>query len=391
MATLRATRAAGLGALLIVLAVITPAQARTLKGASGFRVAAPADFRLSHDAATGVYRITSSRRRARVSYLRLSGAPEPRGVVDAFVEQAKGAGGEAVAVRNGFGRRVVIAGRSKVVEARTDAGATVLTTYGRTGRGTRAAAAASLETTLRAIARRARGGAPIAVPQEVVKVPVAAAPLRPFTTADGLARAQVPADASFNCTGTKGALECYSPKGEATLGVPATICPPGSTFGLYYSCPVTAPLSDPATVMTQIWPRVRNLASQFGTVGGVTIERSQPVDMAGFSAEMFLVRFTRDGQPWNGAFLIAVTPNTGAEYWLMYFSGVAVPDGDDSSFGQALIETWSSWNPSAAIDQRLTSISDSLKATTETIRSVDAFRQAVHEVANANWNAYIRM
>jgi hypothetical protein len=102
--------------------------------------------------------------------------------------------------------------------------------------------------------------------------------------------------------------------------------------------------------------------------------------------------FTRNGAPWTGAFLVGTTTNTGnPDQWLMYFSDIAVPKTDDTSVAQALVSTWQSWDPSAGDAARLDEARASQQATTGIIRSVNAFRQGVVEVAAENWDAYIRM
>jgi len=119
---------------------------------------------------------------------------------------------------------------------------------------------------------------------------------------------------------------------------------------------------------------------------------SQPVSVPGYtSAAMLYTHFTLNGAPWTGAFLVGITPDTGANYWLMYVSGISIPDSDDSSFGQALVKTWSSWDSSQAIDDRLAQINADADATTGIVQSVNDFRQAVHAEANETWDAYVRM
>src|SRR5690349_5826322 len=106
-------------ALSLALAFAAPAQARTLHGAGGFRVAAPRDFSISHNAATGVYRIASKRRHARVSYLLLNGAGSAQDVVTSFVAQSKG---KALGAGSGgtasYRQTVTIGGLREIVEAR---------------------------------------------------------------------------------------------------------------------------------------------------------------------------------------------------------------------------------------------------------------------------------
>jgi hypothetical protein len=381
---------------ILALTVAAPAEARTLHGAGGFRVSAPRDFSISHNAATGVYRIASRRRHARVSYLLLSGAGSAQDVVTNFVAQSKGkAFGPGSGGASRYRQTATIGGRREIVEARAAGAGLALTVRGSTrGTGRRiAATASSLDATLAAISRRAAGGTAVPVPTRTVQIPVQPAPLRTFTTVDGSASGQVPADPSFACSGTNGAVECYSAKGEATLGIAATICPPGSLSAAYGICPVVAPFTnDAAAAFQAVWPRVRNLAPQNGTVGAEQVLVSQPVSVPGYtSAAMLYSHFTLNGTPWTGAFLVALTPGTGADYWLMYVSGISIPDSDDSSYGQALVKTWSSWDSTNAIDGRLAQIDADADATAGIVQSVNDFRQAVHTEANEAWDAYVRM
>jgi hypothetical protein len=388
--------AAGL-AITVPAALPAAAPAKTLRdAATGFTVKAPADFRLGHSAKTGAYAISSKRRHARVSYVRFTTTQAPDALAKSYLAAI---GAKTVTETSAAGSYVAKvttkAGKAEMVEGRQDGAGIDLIVWGSTRKGHAASAAASLAGILAGIARSATGGQAIAVPQTTHEVPVAPIALRPFVNSDGSAKAQVPADPDFSCSGVKGTVECYGPRGELSLGLGLPVCPPGSTVAQYAAlspglCPVIAPFQSSANAVVSVWPRVRNLVLG-GGIANMTVKQVIPANIPGYESALYIASFTRDGAPWTGAFLVGVTPATGSEQWLFYFSDMAVPGTDDSSVSQALLATWKSWDPSAAIDQRIQATNQSIKATTETIQSVNDFRQQVADQAAENWDGYIRL
>lgn len=74
----------------------------------------------------------------------------------------------------------------------------------------------------------------------------------------------------------------------------------------------------------------------------------------------------------------------------MYVSAIAVPDSDDSSVAQALVASWRSWDPGAAVQDRIENTRTTLQATADDIAAVDHFRQKVFQKVNDNWGEIFR-
>lgn len=384
----------------LAIATLAPASAgasKYLKGPGGFIVRVPNDFRLTYSKTTGVYRLASKKRQARISYLIVDGTDAEDEIVNSFVAQSGGRAGEPVVDEDNARYSVALTrnGLTDIVEGEDLGRGVGLTVRGRT-KGATPAALGDLLTT---IARNAVGGRPMAIPVKPTPPPVKPIALRPFRTPDGLGAASVPADSDFSCGGVGGAIECYSPRGEATLGVSVKICRPGTVSAQYSGikglteglCPVVAPVASSTEAMTEVWPRVRN-AVLGGGISAVKIVQSAPAFIPGFdSAGMHVATFTRNGQAWTGVFMMASQNIPFSEHWHLYFSSIAVPDSDDSSVGQALAAMWKSWDPSAAFEGRHSATKDQLDNATNIIKSVSAFREKAFERANEEWGKYIRM
>jgi hypothetical protein len=259
------------------------------------------------------------------------------------------------------------------------------------------AAALSLQKLLPQISAAAQGGNPVAPPMQKVTTPVAAAALQPYTNPDGSASAQVPV--GFKCAGSKGIIECLEPAhGAIEYGVGLPVCTAGSQKADVAEtleptlCPAISPfIENSQTAATTLWSAVLNKLVN-ANIQNVTVVSSTPEPFGpGWKASLDILNFTRNGVPWTTAMLAATTANTGsAEEWLFYYSDVSVPQTGSASYGEALAQSWSTFNPSAAEKQRMGEAEHDMQATTETIKSVNGFRQEVFEEANQHWDEYIR-
>lgn len=395
---------------------------------TGFTVRAPRDFTVSHTS-KGVEHVASRTRRGFVNYLLINSPEAPAKVAQTLIAQSKSATSSSSQTASSFLAAIVHGGRAETLEVRqVGSGRLAITAWGtikakpparhdkksngkRRGKhpkgktlatkagAARASAAEPLQPLLKQIAERAQGGTVVPAPVEKVKKPVAPVALSPFTNSDRSATAEVPA--GFNCGGSKGIIECLDPAhGGIEFGVGMPVCVPGSMKAFYAEhvpgesalCPAIYPfLENSTTAASTLWGAALDKLIGAG-IANVTLVSSQPVAFgAGWHASFNILRFTRNGVPWEVAMIAATTAETGsAEEWLFYYSDVSAPQSGDSAYGQALAKSWASFNPSAAEGQRLTESENDQKATTAIVEGVNAFRQEVFEEANENWDAIIR-
>ena len=397
---------------------------------TGFSVRAPRDFTVSHTS-KGVEHVASRTRRAFVNYLLLDSPEAPAKVAQTLIAQSKSTIRSSSQTASSFTAAILTGGQAETLEVRQVAsGRLAITAWGTIkakptsrhstkkghgkGRGkhskgstrharkasaARASAPEQLEPLLKQIAEGAHGGRGVTAPVEKVKKPVAAISLQPFTNSDHSATAEVPT--GFNCAGSKGIIECLDPAhGGIEFGVGMPVCVSGSTKAYYAEhvpgeaalCAAISPfLEDSTTAATAVWgPTLDKLIG--AGIANVTLASSQPAAFgAGWHASFDILRFTRNGVPWEAAMIAATTAATGSpEEWLFYYSDVSAPQSGNSAYGQALAKSWASFNPSAAEQQRLTESENDQKATTAVIEEADAFRQEISEEASENWDAIIR-
>jgi hypothetical protein len=390
--------------------------------ATGFTVRAPRDFTLSRTA-KGVEKVFSRTRGAFVNYLLVASSETPAKVAATVISQSKSTISSSTQTPTSYTATVVHAGHRERFQVRqVAAGKLALVawgvhkvakhtapTKGKRSHGrrgghraltmevARAAAVSPLEPLLEQIAGTTRGGRAVSVPIENKANPVAPVALQPFTNSDHSATAQVPV--GFNCGGSKGIIECLdTAHGGIEFGVGMPVCVPGSTKAFYAEhvagesalCPAIAGYEEGTAAATTLWGPALDRLINAG-IAGVTLVSSKPVSFAGFNASFDLLRFTRNGVPWEAAMIAATTTATGsAEEWLFYYSDVSAPQSGNSAYGQALAQSWASFNPSAAEGQRLAESENDQKQTTQIIQEANAFRQEVFEEADENWDAYIR-
>ncbi len=384
---------------------------------TGFTVRAPSDFTITRTP-KGVEHVSSKTRGVFVNYLLVNSAGTPASVAQTLIAQSKSTVSYSRQSATSYTAGLIHGGHAETLEVRqVTSGQLAVIAWGtakapskhankpagkrraRKASLARAAAAEPLDALLQQIANEARGGKAVAAPVQKALKRVTPVTLQSFTNTDRSATAQVPA--GFNCAGSRGVVECLDPAhGAIEFGLGMPVCVPGYTkawtaehvAGESALCPgISAFIESSATAATTLWAQTLDRLINAG-IANVTLVKSQSVHFEpGWNASFDLLRFTRNGVPWEAAMFAATTANTGsAEEWLFYYSDVSAPQSGNSAYGQALAQSWASFNPSAAEGQRLAEVENDQKATTQDIDEADAFRQEVFEEANENWDAYIR-
>jgi hypothetical protein len=395
--------------------------------ATGFKVRAPRDFTVAHTS-KGVEHVFSRTRGGFVNYLLVQSTATPTQVAQTLIAQSKSTVSSSTQTATSYTATLNHGGHTETLEVRqVSSGLLAVTAWGTAkatskhtkqparkrhgghathGKGhakkagvAHAAAVEPLGAVLQQIANKAQGGKQVATPVQKVTKPVAPAALQSFTNTDHSATAQVPA--GFKCAGSRGIIECLDPvHGAIEFGVGMPVCVSGSTKawtaehvpGESALCPgISAFIGSSSTAATTFWGPTLDKLINAG-IANVTLVKTQSVPFEpGWDASFNLLRFTRNGVPWEAAMFAATTANTGsAEEWLFYYSDVSAPQSGDSAYGQALAQSWASFNPSAAEGQRLAEVKKDQEATTQVIDEASAFRQEVFDEANENWDAYIR-
>jgi hypothetical protein len=242
------------------------------------------------------------------------------------------------------------------------------------------------------MAGSARNLGTVALPTSTTQEQEPPIPLKPFTTADGSAKAMVPDAPGWVAGGSKGIVEGYNPEqGSYAFGVALPISEPWTCFlppcaGLFLpSMPVQEAL-------TQAWPLVFNQAG--GNVSNVQI-LSQVPNSGGLlgpgylSSGMFQLSFQSNGRP-GLAYAIAGTTIIEPGLWLFYYSYIAAYNGVPGTVGDALLRTWQSWDPSVNQAERQAQTIITQQETTRIIQSTGEYQRRVFEKTNYNWDAYIR-
>ncbi len=387
--------------------------------ATGFTARAPRGFTITHDLATGVEEISSATRGAFVTYLLVDSGEAPSALAQTLISQSQSSTTSTTQSAGTFTAAVIHAGHAETLRVRqVAAGLLAVTVWGtakpkpaprkkaakhprkgrKAARIARAAhaASASLQQLLAQIAAGAQGGHAVAPPTQQVPKPVAAVALQSFTNEDKSATAEVPS--GFHCTGKIGQIECTEPAhGELEYGIGAPVCTAGMEKALIAEqlepslCPVIAPfMENPADAATTIWPGLLDKYEN-AKIEDVTVTSTTTEQMPGWNAALEILSFKREGAPWTGAMFAATTANTGSpEEWLFYYSEISVPNSDNSSYGQALAKSWSTFNPSAAEQQRTSEAEKDMQGTAGVIKEVGDFKQAVADEADQQWDEYIR-
>jgi hypothetical protein len=238
---------------------------------------------------------------------------------------------------------------------------------------------------LRRISATANGGQPIALGAGVR--------LKPFTARDGSATAFVPDLPGWSYDGLKGVVEGGNPtQGSFAFGVVFYAQTPATFVLLRSPAFVDAPgFVDAGTALTTLIPQWFTKCCQI-PLANVQITGELPGSQQflglGYQSGFFTATFTVGGRPWQGVFLLGTNPTTGVDGdFFIYYSYVAVPVGTSPAIGEALLETWASWNPSADQQRRR---NETLATILSTHFSGGPIDQAVFDKAAADWDAYFR-
>jgi hypothetical protein len=365
--------------------------------ATGFAAYAPPDFRLDYDQQRGVYEMSSDQRGVAVEYMRAGSTTPPVEAARSLVAQR---GFEVVSEQSDAERALIVAKRPKggtwTVIVRRDGPETLAVTgFGRVPETT-APERPDDGRVVEWVASSASGGKPVALPQRPVKEAVKPIALVDFTTKDGLAKGKVPKEPGWATGGAGGALEAENwQRGEIHLGIPALVILPGTSAAAMAQVSgagwAIAPLLGPETAVVQVWAQLRNVLQPGIGFDGVRIESAHPQSFGPpFSAGLYEFRFKRTGVPWHGAILAATAPVPADERWLFYYSQLAVPDSDDSSVSQALVQAAAAYDPTASQGVRTEATQQAFAAVTQTIQSMTTLRQQTFERTAAAWSSYFR-
>lgn len=207
---------------------------------------------------------------------------------------------------------------------------------------------------LRRIVNSRRGG--IVAPLQVT------VPMRQF--AQGGASALVPNIPGWTFSGAVGGLD----GGRLDHG----------TFALGIGIPMLGYVPSNQCI-TNVWP---SLAPGIVVTGLAPIPGSAGSLGPSFESAFYSVRFTYQGRTYQALFL------SGSNNSLFYYSYIAVAVGGPTGIGPALLDTWRTWDPTPALNQRLNQITQTLLTTPIPGNPIDP---VVFDRTQAAWTEYIRM
>jgi len=371
---------------------------KTLRAKGGFRVKAPNGYRLSVN--KGAYEIAG--RAGQMTLVAVSTAGPTRTVAEALL----GGGLPATPSADQFGFLVQLDGGSKgeIYFSRVPVGVAVTLLEpprkrGKKGKGARRSALATASAKIGSGQRRlfsriagsARKMGSVALPITKTQEQVPPIPLKPFTTADGSAKAMVPDAPGWVAGGEKGIIQGYNPEqGSYAFGVLVGAFEPGWCFE--FPCQsIEAPFMPVRPALEQVWPFWLNKAG--GNVSSIQVTSEIPGSAgllgSGISSGMFQVNFVANGKPGIG-YVIAGTAQFEPGLWYLYYSYIAAYNGVPGTVGDALLRTWQSWDPSADQARRQQETIITQQETMAIIQSSNEYRRQVYEKTNYNWDAYIR-
>lgn len=188
-----------------------------------------------------------------------------------------------------------------------------------------------------------------------------AVPMRVFSA--GGASALVPNIPGWRFSGANGAIDGFRlDQGGFALGIPMAL-------GGYVPS---------GTCITSVWaPGVGATVTGIAAVPG-----SGGVLGANFESAYCTVTFVSAGRAYEALFL------AGSNDLMFYCSYVAVAAGGPGCIGLALLDTWRTWDPSAAVNVRLNQILATILTTPIPGSPIDP---EVFDRANEAWSAYLRM
>lgn len=240
------------------------------------------------------------------------------------------------------------------------------------------------------IAGSARNLKSVQLPTSTTSEQEAPLALKPFTTADGSAKAMVPDAPGWVAGGGKGIVEGYNAEqGSYAFGVLAGFALPNSC--LFKCDALEVPFMEVRQALEQAWPLWLQRAG--ANVTGVQVLSEIPGSAGllgpGYSSGMFSVNFQANGKA-GTAYVIAGTTHFGEGIWNLYYSYIAAYNGVPGTVGDALLRTWQSWDPSVNQAERQAQTIVTQQETTRIIQSTSEYQRRVFEKTNYNWDAYIR-
>ncbi len=373
----------------------------TLRGKGGFSIKAPPGYRLKLD--KGGYEIAGGAGRMTLLAVRTAGAT--RTVAEALL----GPGLPPTPSADHFGLKLRLQGGDKgeIYFSKAPGGVAVVLLEPPKRRGKAkakgkgaakrpfATASAQVGNGQRRLFARMAGSArnlgTVVLPTSTTQEQDPPIPLKPFTTADGSAKATVPDAPGWVAGGSQGVVEGYHPEqGSYAFGVLGGFALPGACFP--FKCDAReVPFMEVRPALEQAWPLW--LQQVGANVTGVQVLSEIPGSAGllgpGFSSGMFQVSFQANGKA-GVAYVIAGTFAVGDGTWRLYYSYIAAYSGVPGTVGDALLRTWQSWDPSVNQAERQAQTIITQQETTRIIQSTGEYQRRVYEKTNYNWDAYIR-
>ncbi len=217
----------------------------------------------------------------------------------------------------------------------------------------------------------------------VVPLPVTI-PTRRLVGGDGTS-ALVPNLPGWSFDARDGIISGGNPtQGIVNLGIPTLVLFPGT----FFTQGVINRGVDPQTAIAEVWPK------QVAFVGGGAVRVlaiQQVPGTAGwlgqnFSSALFAVRFAFNNRTWQALFVSGSAPFDGVS-WFWYHSYIAVPEGSSPAIGNALMNTWATWDNTNANAARL---QDALNTIATTPLPGNPIDPDVFDAIHQQWVDYIR-
>lgn len=202
----------------------------------------------------------------------------------------------------------------------------------------------------------------------------------------GGATAQIPYVTGFGCDGAKGSFTTgKAGYGFASLGVPVYV----QTIPTLGGTPVAAPFTTPEAAMKDVWPLYNKyfLGVTITNVTTLPIPGTEGI-ISGIPSQMVAWSATIAGAKYDGLAISAyLNAYTEGASWYWYSSVIGVDRAAPQGTGNAMLKTWSTWDASVAIRERLANIQATLASTATPASGIDpdAFQRA-----QDNWSSYIR-
>lgn len=173
-------------------------------------------------------------------------------------------------------------------------------------------------------------------------------------------------------------------QGIVNLGIPTLVLFPGQ----FFNGPVMGAAVPPGQAIANIWPQ------QAATIGAnlrvLSVQQVPGTDGwlgQNFFSGLFAVRFALAGRTWQALMVSGVAPATDLS-WLWYHSYIAIPEvGGSAAIGNALMNTWATWDNTNANAARLQSALNTIATTPLPGNPIDP---AVFDAIHQDWVDYIK-